>query len=156
MMFSDRGLLPRASLVLLGTFVVVACSAEGSTSAEIDEADEGAGSATTTPDAGKTVASKDASVDARDSSTGDARPPGADAKADAAVDAGAPSDAAKDTGPKDAKVDSSTTGSDCPVDATYIAKAFAELLGSSPTMCLNNPCPASKCCVQIYGVCVTK
>jgi hypothetical protein len=155
-----RGLLPRSVLVCSGTllsaFAAIGCSAEGSTSAEIDEAQDGAARGVAVPDAGRATSSKDASVDARDSSTSD----GKLTDATPAVDAGAKDDAAKDAGKKDAAPDaakdSGTTGADCPLNATYIAKAFAELIASSPTMCLSNPCPASQCCVQIYGVCVDK
>ncbi len=151
-------MLPRGFVVLLLALPAGACAAEGSTAAEIDEADDGAGSATTMPDASKSTVAKDASVDARDSSASDAKSTGADADSaqDAASDAA--KDAAKDSSGKDADAakDSSTTGADCPVNPTYIAKAFAELIGSSPTMCLTNACPASKCCVQLYGVCVDK
>lgn len=153
MVFS-RALLPHASAALLGTSLMLACAAEGSTSAEIDESssDAAGASASTTKDAAsKDSASKDAGA------ANDARNGAGDSATDAAKDTASDSgnDAAKDSGAKDAgKVDSSTTGADCPIDPAHIAEAFVELLSASPTMCLSNACPASKCCMQIYGVCI--
>lgn len=149
----------RVSLAVIGSLIAIACSAQGSTADEIDEPSFGdaGGSASTTKDSGKDtasardVASDVSAVDATSDAKQDA------AKQDASVDSG--SDAAVDSGAKDAdasKVDSSATGVDCPVDAIYIAKGFAALLATSPTMCLNSACPKKQCCVQLYGVCVAE
>ncbi len=154
MTLSARALVPRASLAILGSLIVIACSAEGSTAAEIEEAN--ANDAATSASTGK-----DASTikDSANTNNKDASSDASDASLDVTTDADATPvdsaiDAPKDTGPKDAGKDTSTTGVDCPVDPIYIAKGFAAVLGSSPVMCVNKACPKSQCCVQVYGVCV--